>query len=221
MKENELTSSHGIGQQEVSKEDHFAKPLYGAIAWAGISVGTVVMALTLPRHNGQDVYQDDKIAPERIERQIERVLLFDDFSEEKIFQSQVLSDEKERIAKELRQILLADRGSERVDYQVTVKGPATYYGVYDGFGPEDNLGCTGEPFDPYDPTIAARPENSPFVCGDKVEVCDSDSCIDVEIKDTCPGCDDLGIVLDLSYGAMQKLSPGLGSVTVTLRELKG
>lgn len=101
-----------------------------------------------------------------------------------------------------------------------VNGWATYYGVDDGYGLEDSLGCTGEPFDPYDETTAARPLSSPFQCGDKVEVCDADSCIDVYIKDTCPGCDDYGIVIDLSYGAMQKLSPGAGRASVTLEEIK-
>lgn len=101
-----------------------------------------------------------------------------------------------------------------------VNGPATFYGVVDGYGPEDPLGCTGESFNPYDPKIAARAENSPFECGDKIQVCDQDSCIEVEIKDTCPGCDDFGIVVDLSYGAMQELSPGSGRVTVTMEELK-
>jgi len=99
-----------------------------------------------------------------------------------------------------------------------VEGRATYYGIDDGYGLEDTLGCTGEPFDPYDSTTAARPFSSPFDCGDKVEVCDSDSCIEVVIKDTCPGCDDFGIVIDLSYGAMQLLSPGAGSTWVTLEE---
>jgi len=101
-----------------------------------------------------------------------------------------------------------------------VTGPATYYGVDDGYGLENSLGCTGESFDPYDSTTAARPWSSPFKCGDRVEVCDNDSCIEVVIKDTCPGCDNLGIVIDLSYGAMQKLSPGTGKTWVTLKKLE-
>ena len=72
--------------------------------------------------------------------------------------------------------------------------------------------------DPYDPKTAARPEDSPFVCGDKVEVCDSDSCIDVEIRDTCPGCDERGIVVDLSYGAMEELTGKHGTAVVTIHK---
>lgn len=101
-----------------------------------------------------------------------------------------------------------------------IKGPATYYGVHDGYGLDNTLGCTGEPFDPYDEETAARPLNSPFECGDKVKVCDANSCIDVYIKDACPGCDAWGIVIDLSYGAMQKLSPGAGRADVTLEEIR-
>jgi rare lipoprotein A (peptidoglycan hydrolase) len=113
----------------------------------------------------------------------------------------------------------ADPSTKPKDGQ-TVQGWATYYGVTDGYGFGDTLGCTGESFDPYEPTTAARPYSSPFVCGDRVEVCDSDSCIEVVIKDTCPGCDDFGIVIDLSYGAMQKLSPGSGRVQVTIKKLE-
>src|SRR3989344_8447552 len=60
MKENELViSARGHDRQESKIEDKFAKPLYGAIAWAGISVGTLVMVLTLPKHESQSVYQEE------------------------------------------------------------------------------------------------------------------------------------------------------------------
>jgi len=109
---------------------------------------------------------------------------------------------------------LTNKSNEEV-----IKGFATYYGIDDGYGLENTLGCTGEPFDPYDPTTAARPLSSPFNCGDKVEVCNNDSCIEVVIKDACPGCDSLGIVIDLSYGAMHKLSPEEGRTSVTLKKI--
>ena len=117
-----------------------------------------------------------------------------------------------------------------------IQGTATFYGVFDGYGLEDSLGCTGQLFNPCDAKTAARPYSSPFECGDLVEVCDSDSCIQVEIRDSCPGCDASGIVLDLAYGAMLELSPpssdfscssqspvypGSGVVEVTIKELTG
>ena len=70
MKENEMGAARGFTQQELPKEDKIAKPLYGAIAWAGISVGTLVMALTLPRHESQNVYRDDNIVQVKSELQI-------------------------------------------------------------------------------------------------------------------------------------------------------
>lgn len=97
-----------------------------------------------------------------------------------------------------------------------LSGPITYYGIDDGYGLEDTLGCTGEPFDPNDPTTAARPYSSPFKCGDKVRVCDNDSCIEVIIKDSCPGCDSSGKLIDLSYGAMVALKGEASSTTATL-----
>jgi len=97
-----------------------------------------------------------------------------------------------------------------------LSGPITYYGIDDGYGLEDTLGCTGEPFDPNDPTTAARAYSSPFNCGDRVKVCDNDSCIEVIIKDTCPGCDSAGKLIDLSHGAMVALQGEASSTTATL-----
>lgn len=119
---------------------------------------------------------------------------------------------------DVTQTAIPAQGQELSNDDEAVSGFATYYGVDDGYGLGDTLGCTGESFDPYDPQIAARSLSSPFECGDKVEVCDSDSCIEVVIKDTCPGCDDFGIVIDLSKGAMEKLSPGAGKTWVTLKK---
>lgn len=57
-------------QREVQLEDKVDKPLYGAIAWAGLSIGTIVMVLTLPRHESQNVHQDDNNAQVKSELQI-------------------------------------------------------------------------------------------------------------------------------------------------------
>ena len=221
MKENEsVISACGHDRQESKIEDKLANPLYGAIAWAGISAGTILMVLTLPRHESQSVYQNENfgLSP-RVER-------FTGDSPDKLF-SQIVEDEDP--AKFLARTKLnivpqavqateeAQRPSDGASSEV-VLGKATYYGVDDGYGPEDSLGCTGESFDPYDSTPAARAENSPFVCGDKLEVCDADSCIDVEIKDTCPGCDENGIVIDLSYGAIGELTGTHGTAMVTIRK---
>ncbi|MBI4037983.1 hypothetical protein HY382_02990 [Candidatus Curtissbacteria bacterium] len=97
-----------------------------------------------------------------------------------------------------------------------LSGRITYYGVDDGYGLNDTLGCTGEAFDPYDPTTAARPNSSPFKCGDRVRVCDHDSCIEVVIKDTCPGCDANGLLMDLSKGAIEALTGQAASTEATL-----
>ena len=186
MKENELViSARGHDRQESKIEDKSVNPLYGAIAWAGISVGTLVMVLTLPRHESQSVYQDENsgFSP-RVER-------FSGDSPDKLF-SQMVEDEdpaKFLARTKLNMIPRAVQTTEEVlrpsegTSSEVVSGKATYYGVNDGYGLEDPLGCTGEPFDPYDPKTAARPENSPFVCGDKIKVCDVDSCIEVEIRD--------------------------------------
>ena len=178
------------------------------------------MVLTLPRHESQSVYQDQNsgFSP-RVER-------FSGDSPDKLF-TQIVKDEDP--AKFLARTKLnivpqavqtteeVQRPSEGASSEV-VSGKATYYGVNDGYGLEDPFGCTGEPFDPYDPKTAARPEDSPFICGDTIEVCDVDSCIDVEIKDTCPGCDENGIVIDLSYGAMEELTGYHGTAMVTIRK---
>ena len=207
-------------QREIQLDDKINKPLYGAIAWAGISVGTILMALTLPRGESQSVYQDENsgFSP-RVER-------FTGDSPDKLF-SQIVKDEdpakflaraKLNIVPQAVQAEQEVQRPSEVTSSEIVSGKATYYGVDDGYGLEDSLGCTGEPFDPYDPKTAARPETSPFVCGDRLEVCDADSCIEVEIRDTCPGCDDWGIVIDLSYGAMGKLTGEHGTAMVTIRK---
>jgi len=151
-------SSFGIAQQESSKEDKIVKPLYGAIAWTGISAGTILMVLTLPRHESQSDYQDENLGfSPRVER-------FTGDSPDKLF-SQIVEDEDR--AKLLARTKLnivpqavqtteeVQRSSEDVSSEI-VSGKATYYGIDDGYGPEDSLGCTGQSFNPYDPTIAAR-----------------------------------------------------------------
>ena len=220
MKEIEMGAAREFTQQELSKENKIAKPLYGAIAWTGISVGTLVMVLTLPRHESQSVYQDENPG---FSPQVERMI---GNSPDKLFSQMVEEEEPAKLLARAKlsvvpQAVLATQEvqspSEFISSEV-VSGKATYYGVDDGYGLQNTLGCTQESFDPDDPTTAARPETSPFVCGDKVKVCDSDSCIDVEIKDTCPGCDDWGIVIDLSYGAMGKLTGKHGTTMVTIRK---
>src|SRR3990167_3833680 len=87
MKENELViSARGHDRQESKIEDKSANPLYGAIAWAGISAGTILMVLTLPRHESQSVYQNENfgLSP-RVER-------FTGDSPDKLF-SQIVEDE--------------------------------------------------------------------------------------------------------------------------------
>ena len=203
-------------QREFQIDDRLNKPLYGAIAWAGISIGTIVIVLTSPRHESQSVYQDDMISQEKVERQINPL----------IHGRSVFADEFVKLTPTPTPEKLSELPSPIQEQEVrietlggaVIRGPATYYGVDDEYGLEDPLGCTGEPFDPYDPKTAARPENSPFVCGDKIEVCDVDSCIEAEIRDTCPGCAERGIVLDLSYGAMGELTGKHGTAMVTIRK---
>ena len=220
MKEIEMGAAREFTQQELSKENKIAKPLYGAIAWTGISVGTLVMVLTLPRHESQSVYQDENPG---FSPQVERMI---GNSPDKLFSQMV---EEEDPAKLLARAKLSvvplavqveqevQSPSEFISSEV-VSGKATYYGVDDGYGLQNTLGCTQESFDPDDPTTAARPETSPFICGDKVKVCDSDSCIDVEIRDTCHGCAEWGIVIDLSYGAMKELTGEHGTAMITIRK---
>ena len=207
-------------QREFQIDDRLNKPLYGAIAWAGISIGTIVIVLTSPRHESQSVYQDENsgFSP-RVER-------FTGDSPDKLF-SQIVKEEDPaqflartklnivpQAVQTTEEVLRPPKGAS----SEIVSGKATYYGVDDEYGLEDPLGCTGEPFDPYDPKTAARPETSPFVCGDQIEVCDEDSCIEAEIRDTCPGCDGEGIVIDLSYGAMRELTGYYGTAMVTIRK---
>ena len=221
MKENELViSARGHDRQESKIEDKSANPLYGAIAWAGISAGTILMVLTLPRHESQSVYQDEnsEFSPraERMTGDSPDKLLSQMVEEED--PAKFLARTKLNIVPQAVQTTEeVQRPSEGASSEI-VSGKATYYGVDDGYGLQNTLGCTGEPFDPYDPKTAARPEDSPFVCGDEIEVCDVDSCIDVEIKDTCPGCDENGIVIDLSYGAMGALTGYHGTAMVTIRK---
>lgn len=205
-------------QREVQLEDKVDKPLYGAIAWAGLSIGTIVIALTSPRHDGSDIYQDNKIDQVKIERRIEPYVRLKALFDEENVRSAPTRDPQIMKTQTPQEPAELNVQTERVESPLEIQGPATYYGVTDGYGPEDPLGCTGESFNPHDPKIAARPENSPFVCGDKLEVCDADSCIEVEIKDTCPGCDDWGIVIDLSYGAMGELTGKHGTAMVTIRK---
>src|SRR3989344_7411761 len=221
MKENELViSARGHDRQESKIEDKSANPLYGAIAWAGISAGTILMVLTLPRHESQSVYQDEnsEFSPraERMTGDSPDKLLSQMVEEED--PAKFLARTKLNIVPQAVQTTEeVQRPSESASSEI-VSGKATYYGVDDGYGLQNRLGCTHEPFDPDDPTTAARSETSPFVCGDKLEVCDVNSCIEVEIKDTCPGCDDYGIVIDLSYGAMEDLAGKHGTTVVTIRK---
>src|SRR3989344_8048378 len=139
MKENELViSACGYDRQESKIEDKSANPLYGAIAWAGISVGTILMALTLPRGESKSVYQDENsgFAP-RVER-------FTGDSPDKLF-SQIVEDEdpakflaraKLNIVPQAVQVEQEVQRPSEVTSSEIVSGKATYYGVDDGYGLE-------------------------------------------------------------------------------------
>lgn len=60
----------------------------------------------------------------------------------------------------------------------------TWYGDEFAGGP---MLCTGEPFDPNDPTVAARGEGGP-PCGTHLRLCSDAACIEVVISDGCGGC---------------------------------
>ena len=143
MKENELViSARGHDRQELKIEDKSVNPLYGAIAWTGISAATILMVLTLPRHESQSVYQDENsgFSP-RVER-------FSGDSPDKLF-SQMVEDEdpaKFLARTKLNMIPRAVQTTEEVlrpsegTSSEVVSGKATYYGVNDGYGLEDPLG---------------------------------------------------------------------------------
>ena len=212
MKENERSIAE---REKLPKEFYIS----GAVS-VTITIGALVGLLIHSTKAAEREYRDENLGfLPRVER------LTGD-SPDKLF-SQIVEDEdpakflaraKLNIVPQAVQVEQEVQRPSEVTSSEIVSGKATYYGVDDGYGLEDSLGCTGEPFDPYDPKTAARPETSPFVCGDRLEVCDADSCIEVEIRDTCPGCDDWGIVIDLSYGAMGKLTGEHGTAMVTIRK---
>ena len=91
------------------------------------------------------------------------------------------------------------------DYRIT------YYGEEFRGGP---LYCTGEAYNPDDPTVAASGHDG-FSCGTRLRVC-ADGCVDVTVQDRCGGCG--GQHIDVStaawraigeedYATVEKLSP--------------
>jgi rare lipoprotein A (peptidoglycan hydrolase) len=91
-------------------------------------------------------------------------------------------------------------------------GLATWYGVVDGFGPEDRM-ADGSQFNPYDPTITAA---NRWPLGTWLRVCLGDRCIEVQVRDRGR----FGHALDLSLGAFSQLAPpSTGVITVTVSTL--
>lgn len=93
-------------------------------------------------------------------------------------------------------------------------GVATFYGEAYRGGP---LACSGEPYDPGDPTVAAGPVDE-WPCGTRLKVCGA-TCIEVIVVDRCPGC--LGCHVDLSPAGFAQLAPlAAGRVAVTVEVLR-
>jgi len=74
----------------------------------------------------------------------------------------------------------------------------TYYNEVVG-GP---LYCTGEPYEPLDPTTVAASADGP-PCGTRLLLC-ADACLVVTVKDRCGGCSsrhlDLSVAVWLALG---------------------
>lgn len=91
-------------------------------------------------------------------------------------------------------------------------GLATWYGIVDGFGPEDRM-ANGAYFDPYDPTTTAA---NRWPLGTWLRVCHLDRCIDVQVRDRGA----FSHALDLSYAAFSMLaSPSTGVITVSISRI--
>ena len=68
--------------------------------------------------------------------------------------------------------------------------------------------CTGEPYEPLDPTtIAASADGPP--CGSRLRLCNDETCIEVTVKDRCGGCSSTH--LDLSVAAWLALDQPAGA----------
>jgi rare lipoprotein A (peptidoglycan hydrolase) len=93
-----------------------------------------------------------------------------------------------------------------------VTGLATWYGITDGYGPEDVM-ADGSYFDPNDPTIAAA---NAWPLGTRLRVCYQDRCIEVQVRDRGA----FRHALDLSYAGFSQLAPAsVGVITVTISRL--
>jgi len=189
------------------------------VVWAGISVGALSFIFTNTSESGFERQNKGMVtpSPQTVSRHFEENVLTVLTNKEEKFQQPSPTPTPPptetpvpTLEWSATPIIVNQQSSSGI------RGRATYYGVDDGYGLEDTLGCTGEPFDPFDPTTAARPYSSPFNCGDTVRICDNDSCIEVVIKDTCPGCDANGLLLDLSYGAMVELTGQAATADVTI-----
>ena len=89
------------------------------------------------------------------------------------------------------------------------RGIATWYGVTDGFGPEDTM-ADGSPFNPYDPTITA---SNSWPLGTLLRVCHGERCIPVRVRDR----GNFRHALDLSMAAFAVLAPlSSGVIEVTI-----
>ncbi len=94
-----------------------------------------------------------------------------------------------------------------------IVGLATWYGVIDGFGPEDTM-ADGSQFDPTDPTIVA---SNRWPLGSWLRVCLGNHCIEVQVRDRGA----FTHTLDLSYAAFSQLAPpGTGVIAVTISRVR-
>jgi len=87
----------------------------------------------------------------------------------------------------------------------------TFYGVLDGYGPEDTM-ANGERFDPYAMTAATNL----WPLGTRLRVCVDADCVGVTVTDRCGACS-----LDLSYGAFGALAPHSRGVLAAAVEVVG
>jgi rare lipoprotein A (peptidoglycan hydrolase) len=89
-------------------------------------------------------------------------------------------------------------------------GIATWYGIVDGFGPEDTM-ANGDQFNPYDPTTTAA---NRWPLGTWLTVCHEDRCINVRVTDRGA----FTHALDLSMAAFESLAPlSNGVIDVTIQ----